>query len=172
MSLYGQVGVEELASQTARLLNAQPLEHKVFTTQMPFNYFPMSAGQLGQQFERQFKEECKAVFPGLEAYITTVQMPVFYGTGVKISTIFSEIVDLEKIKDQWQGDEVVSLDEVGLNLSNFDVMQSKGRVLLGNINVSEYDDYRLDFWLGFDEAGFSMTKLMLNTAEILLKHEL
>ncbi len=172
VSLYGQAGVEELAGQTARLLNAQPLEHKVFVKQMPFNYFPMSAGQLGQQLERQFKNECGAVFPGLEAYIAAVQMPVFYGTGVRVSAVFAEKADLDQIKDGWQASDVVSIDDTGLNLSNYDVMQSEGRVLLGNISASEHDDYRLDFWLGFDEVEFAIAKLLMNSAEILLKHEL
>ncbi len=80
----GAKGVRELASQTADLLNAKPIEPKAFTRQIAFNVIP----HIDVFQENGYtKEEMKMVWetrkileaPDILVNPTCVRVPVFYG---------------------------------------------------------------------------------------------
>ncbi len=88
----GRAGVEELAKQTAQLLNARAIEPKVYTAQIAFNLIP----QIDElQANGYTKEEMKLVWEvqkildtkALQINVTTVRVPVFFG--------HSQVVQLE-----------------------------------------------------------------------------
>jgi aspartate-semialdehyde dehydrogenase len=80
----GKRGVEELAGQTARLLNGQEIKRKVFAKQISFNVIP----QIGDFEDNGYtNEEMKMVWEthkifedeSIEVNPTCVRVPVFYG---------------------------------------------------------------------------------------------
>ena len=80
----GKRAVEELAGQTARLLNGQPTEQKVFSRQISFNVIP----HIGNFEDNGYtNEEMKMVWEthkileddSIEVNPTCVRVPVFYG---------------------------------------------------------------------------------------------
>ena len=80
----GKRAIEELAGQTARLLNGQPTEPKVFTRQISFNAIP----HIGSFEDNGYtNEEMKMVWEthkileddSIEVNPTCVRVPVFYG---------------------------------------------------------------------------------------------
>jgi aspartate-semialdehyde dehydrogenase len=80
----GRVGVEELAKQTAQLLNARAIEPKVYTAQIAFNLIP----QIDELQDNGYtKEEMKLVWEvqkildskSVQVNATTVRVPVFFG---------------------------------------------------------------------------------------------
>ncbi|MFT4631416.1 MAG: aspartate-semialdehyde dehydrogenase [Candidatus Pseudothioglobus sp.] len=80
----GKRAIEELAGQTARLLNGQPTELKVFTRQISFNVIP----HIGSFEDNGYtNEEMKMVWEthkileddSIEVNPTCVRVPVFYG---------------------------------------------------------------------------------------------
>jgi aspartate-semialdehyde dehydrogenase len=80
----GRRAVEELAGQTARLLNGQPTEQKVFSRQISFNVIP----HIGSFEDNGYtNEEMKMVWEtrkileddSIEVNPTCVRVPVFYG---------------------------------------------------------------------------------------------
>jgi aspartate-semialdehyde dehydrogenase len=80
----GKRAVEELAGQTARLLNGQPTEQKVFSRQISFNVIP----HIGSFEDNGYtNEEMKMVWEthkileddSIEVNPTCVRVPVFYG---------------------------------------------------------------------------------------------
>ena len=80
----GKSGVEELAGQTARLLNAQDIESQVFAKQIAFNAVPQINDFLDNGFT---KEEMKMIWEThkifednqIQVSPTCVRIPVFYG---------------------------------------------------------------------------------------------
>ena len=80
----GRAGVEELAKQTAQLLNARAIEPKVYTAQIAFNLIP----QIDELQDNGYtKEEMKLVWKvqkildskTVQVNATTVRVPVFFG---------------------------------------------------------------------------------------------
>ena len=80
----GASGVHELASQTAQILNAKPVEGEVFTRQIAFNAIPHIGGfeENGYTLEEmKMVWETKKIFEddSIEVNPTCVRIPVFYG---------------------------------------------------------------------------------------------
>lgn len=96
----GKSAVEELADQSARLLNGKPIEPRVYPRQIAFNVLPHIDVFLENGYT---KEEMKMVWetrkiieaPALRINPTTARVPVFYGhsealhieTGTRISAV-------------------------------------------------------------------------------------
>jgi aspartate-semialdehyde dehydrogenase len=171
-SFYGKQGVQELASQTTRLLNAQAFESQLFGQQMPFNYFPISANPLGAEIECQLAREALLGFPGVDTHIKGIQMPVFYGLSLLVSVILEEEADIAGLKSIWQAKELISYQDSTKQLSIMEVANQNGAIILGDLKKSEVDNYRVDFWLGVDDVKFSAAHSLISAAEFLLKHHL
>jgi aspartate-semialdehyde dehydrogenase len=80
----GRKAVEELAEQTAQLLNGRPVEARVLTRQIAFNCIPhidkfMDNGYTKEEMKMQW-ETCK-IFgdESIRVNATAVRVPVFYG---------------------------------------------------------------------------------------------
>ncbi len=71
VSERGRAGVEGLAGETARLLNAQALESTVFPEQIAFNVLPQGAASANSQISE--------LFDGIECQLFAVTVPVFFG---------------------------------------------------------------------------------------------
>lgn len=85
----GRAGINELAHQTAQLLNARPVEPALYTKQIAFNLFP----HIGAFQENGYTwEEMKMVqetrkimdLPALGVNPTAVRVPVFFGHAAAI----------------------------------------------------------------------------------------
>ena len=80
----GKEAIEELATQTAHLLNAQPIEAKVYPKQIAFNVIPQIDVFMDNGYT---KEEMKMVWEtkkimgddAIQVNPTCVRVPVFYG---------------------------------------------------------------------------------------------
>jgi aspartate-semialdehyde dehydrogenase len=90
VSVRGRTAVEELAGQTANLLNARPIEPQVFSKQIAFNILP----QVGEIQENGYSvEENRIVHesrkitqnPNLSINPTILQVPVFFGNGMVLA---------------------------------------------------------------------------------------
>jgi aspartate-semialdehyde dehydrogenase len=80
----GKEGVEELAGQTARLLNGQPVEPKVYPKQIAFNVLPhidvfMENGYTKEEMKMVWETRKILEDADIQVNPTTVRVPVFYG---------------------------------------------------------------------------------------------
>ncbi len=99
----GSSGVEELARQTAELLNARSHDPKVFTKQIAFNVIPHIDTFQGNGFTR---EEMKMVWEtqkilGDESILvnpTCVRVPVFFGHSEAVSVVGKAPLTVEKAR--------------------------------------------------------------------------
>jgi aspartate-semialdehyde dehydrogenase len=84
VSEVGRVGIEELESQTGKLLSFQPYGQEVFDTQVAFNmldrFGPVSAHKLRTVVQR-IRAEVRACLGSKSSYpaVQVVHAPVFYG---------------------------------------------------------------------------------------------
>ena len=88
----GKAGIDELAGQTAKLLNGYPAETNTFSQQIAFNCIP----QIDQFMDNGYtKEEMKMVWetqkifndPSIMVNPTCVRVPVFYGHAEAVQTM-------------------------------------------------------------------------------------
>lgn len=98
----GRAAVEELATQTARILNVQPVETKVFPTQIAFNVHPQHGSieeNGGSKVENQIGLELLKILNNEQVMInvTSVRVPVFFGTGVAININTQQDCDIKTI---------------------------------------------------------------------------
>lgn len=170
VSVYGQSAVEELAAQTAKLLNGQTVDAGFFHTQMAFNYFPMQATASGREVEEAFSAQLSSVFSDAEVSSRGIQMPVFHGVGLSVSVEVPEKAVFEGFIDDLRVKDGVLYQESNAGLSNFEFVQQDECVIsVGNLVQDLKNECRFQCALGFDDVKLAYGKSMINAAEKLLK---
>jgi aspartate-semialdehyde dehydrogenase len=104
VSHAGQSGVDELAGQTARLLNGLPVTPEVFGAQIAFNLHPSVGKAIDgvSVFEQQIEDELTELLGDASTQVTVqaLQLPIFFGecAAVKLRTRYglsrAEVIDL------------------------------------------------------------------------------
>jgi len=175
----GAKGISELASQTADLLNAKPIEPKVFTRQIAFNVIP----HIDVFQENGYtKEEMKMVWetrkimeaPDLLVNPTCVRVPVFYG--------HSEAVHIET-RDKITVAQARVLFAKAPGVELFDERKNGGyptavvdaaghdAVWVGRIREDISHPRGLDLWIVSDNVRKGAALNSVQIAELLLKEQ-
>ena len=101
MGGYGAAAVEELAAQTAALLNAQQRESKVFDAPVAFNLLPEAGEEEGGHAATEL-----AMAESVRRYLaretvgvsaSAVAVPVFHGDGMAVHVTLAEAVEPEAV---------------------------------------------------------------------------
>lgn len=87
VSERGRAGVEGLAGETARLLNAQALESTVFPEQIAFNVLPQGSAAANSQISE--------LFDGIDSQLFAVTVPVFFGHACAMQWRFDSDADAD-----------------------------------------------------------------------------
>ena len=113
----GKKGVEELAGQTAKLLNAQTPENKVYPKQIAFNVLP----QIDEFQDNGYtKEEMKMVWEtqkilgdeSIRVNPTCVRVPVFFGHSEAVHVECWDSISAEEVKElMMQSPNIALVDE-------------------------------------------------------------
>ncbi|RMG91045.1 MAG: aspartate-semialdehyde dehydrogenase [Zetaproteobacteria bacterium] len=99
----GGKGMDELARQTADLLNARQAESDVFPARIAFNVIPhidvfMDDGYTKE--ERKMMDETRKILdPNIAVTATTVRVPVFYGHSESINVTFEAPLPAAKARE-------------------------------------------------------------------------
>ncbi|WP_022947865.1 aspartate-semialdehyde dehydrogenase [Methylohalobius crimeensis] len=173
----GKEAIEELAMQTAQLLNGKPIEPKVYPKQIAFNVLPHIDVFLDNGYT---KEEMKMVWEtrkimeddSIQLNPTAVRVPVFYG--------HSEAVHLET-RDKIGADEARRLLEQAPGIVVMDrpeaggyptaVTEAAGRdpVYVGRIREDISHSRGLNFWVVADNVRKGAALNSVQIAELLVK---
>lgn len=174
-SAHGKAAVDDLAGQSAKLLNGIPAEPGIFPKQLAFNVLPLLADEEGSvSEERRLVDQVRKVLQdeGLPITVSCIQSPVFYG--------HAQVVHLEALRP-------IAAEEARSELENCD-----------DIQLSEEDDYPtqvsdasgsdalsigcvrndygipevLQFWSVADNIRFGGALMVIQTAERLLQEQL
>lgn len=103
VSAAGRKGVEELAGQTARLLNAQTPETSTFQKQIAFNVLP-ATGEVNEDgyvgWELMIEQDLKKMLGESVAVNTTcLNVPVFFGHSLSINVECWDPISAEEVKE-------------------------------------------------------------------------
>ncbi|MCG3730472.1 aspartate-semialdehyde dehydrogenase [Vibrio cincinnatiensis] len=170
----GKAGIDELAGQTAKLLNGIPADPQAFSQQIAFNCIP----QIDQFMENGYtKEEMKMVWetqkifndPSLMVNPTCVRVPVFYGHAEAIHIETSHPIDAEQVVtllDQTDGIEVFQGEEYPTQVRD---AGGKDNVLVGRIRNDISHHSGINLWVVADNVRKGAATNAVQIAEVLIR---
>jgi len=173
----GKSGVEELAGQTAQLLNVQSIESRVFPAQIAFNAIPA----IGEFEENGFTiEEMKMIWEthkifeddSIQVSPTCVRIPVFYGHSEAVYIETRKSISAETARQlfaDFSGIEVV--DDVKADIYPTAVAQAAGSdpVYVGRIRKDVANELGLHCWVVSDNVRKGAALNSVQIAEHLIE---
>ena len=176
----GKEAIEELAGQTASLLNAKPMKCEVYPKQIAFNVLP----QIDVFLENGYtKEEMKMVWETRKIFEdesimvnpTAVRVPVFFGHSEAVHIETKEKITAEKVTELLSATEGVTvLDE--RKDGGYPTAVSEGAnndpVYVGRIREDISHDKGIDMWVVADNVRKGAALNSVQIAEILIKQYL
>ncbi len=173
----GKEAIEELAHQTAALLNGKPVECKVYPKQIAFNVLPHIDAFMENGYT---KEEMKMVWETRKIFgddsimvnPTTVRVPVFYGHSEAVHIETREKISAERARELLTGAPgvtVLDLREPGGYPTA--VTESSGRdgVFVGRIRDDISHPRGLNMWVVSDNVRKGAALNTIQIAEVLIR---
>ncbi|HEY3488459.1 MAG TPA: aspartate-semialdehyde dehydrogenase, partial [Gammaproteobacteria bacterium] len=176
----GKEAVEELASQTASLLNAAPISMEVYPKQIAFNVLPHIDKFMDNGYT---KEEMKMVWEtrkimgdeSIQVNPTTVRVPVFYGhseavhieTRTKISA-----AEVRALLEKAPGIKVLDKHADGGYPTAVTEVANADAVYVGRIREDISHPRGINLWVVADNIRKGAALNSIQIAEILLKEYL
>ncbi|KUJ74899.1 aspartate-semialdehyde dehydrogenase [Thiomicrospira sp. XS5] len=173
----GKEAIDELATQTANLLNMKPVEANVYPKQIAFNCIP----QIDVFQENGYtKEEMKMVWEtqkimGDDSILvnpTAVRVPVFFGHSEAVHIETKEKITAEKAKELFKAaDGIVLIDEHqdgGYPTAVTDAADTNP-VYVGRVREDISYEKGLDLWVVADNVRKGAATNTVQIAELLVK---
>ncbi|RUO43809.1 aspartate-semialdehyde dehydrogenase [Aliidiomarina taiwanensis] len=170
----GAAGVDELAQQTAALLNGKPVEPEAFARQIAFNCIPQIDEFLDNDYT---KEEMKMVWEtqkifgdeSIRVNATAVRVPVFFGHAEAINIELRQPADVEEIKNILREAQGVELLE---NQADFPTQVSgasgQDKVLVGRVRADISHAHGMNLWVVADNVRKGAATNSVQIAEHLI----
>ena len=176
----GKEAIEELAGQTASLLNGRPIKTEVYPKQIAFNVLPHIDVFLDNGYT---KEEMKMVWETRKIFEddtirvnpTAVRVPVFYGHSEAIHIETRDKISAEKARELLsKADGVVVLDERADGGYPTAVTEGANNdaVYVGRIREDISHEKGLNLWVVADNVRKGAALNSVQIAEILIKEYL
>ncbi|QTR49961.1 aspartate-semialdehyde dehydrogenase [Candidatus Thiothrix anitrata] len=176
VSGLGREGVDELARQTAQLLNARPVESVVYPKQIAFNLLP----QIGEFLDNGYtQEEMKMVWevrkildtPDMPINPTTVRVPVFFGHSEVVNVELSQPLTRTQVTAMLrQSGAITVMDGVAFGDVPTPVTDAvySDSIYVGRIRADISHPTALNFWVVADNVRRSAALNAVQIAEILI----
>jgi aspartate-semialdehyde dehydrogenase len=174
----GAGGIEELAGQTAGLLNGKPVESRVMPVQIAFNVIP----QIDKFQDNGYtKEEMKMVWEtrkileddSIQVNPTCVRVPVFYGhsEAVNIETERKlTLAEAHKLLRKAPGVKLMDDPEAGVYPTAVGQAAGHDPVFVGRVREDISHPHGLNLWIVSDNVRKGAALNSVQIAEILLNH--
>ena len=176
----GKEAIEELASQTANLLNTKPIEPKVYPRQIAFNVLPQIDVFMDNGYT---KEEMKMVWETrkimgddtIQVNPTAVRVPVFYGHSEAVHIETRDKITAEQARELLRkAPGVVVMDE--RKDGGYPTAVTEGAnhdpVYVGRIREDISHPRGLDLWVVADNVRKGAALNSIQIAELLVKEHL
>jgi len=176
----GKNAIEELAGQTARLLNGKPVECNVYPKQIAFNVLP----QIDVFMENGYtKEEMKMVWETnkileddtIKVNPTAVRVPVFYGHSEAVHIETREKITAQACRELLEkapGVEVLDVHEDGGYPTAVTEGATNNPTYVGRIREDISHEKGIDLWVVSDNVRKGAALNSVQIAEILIKNYL
>ena len=173
----GKDAIEELAQQTALLLNGKPIETRVYPKQIAFNALPHIDVFLDNGYT---KEEMKMVWEtrkilgddSIQVNPTCVRIPVFYGHSEAVHIETREKIGAEEARallEKAPGVKVLDRREPGGYPTAVPEAAHHDEVFVGRIREDISHPRGLDLWIVADNVRKGAALNSVQIAEILVK---
>lgn len=174
VSAQGREAVNELARQTAELLNARPLEPRFFDRQMAFNLLAQvgASDDAGHGvLERRLVAELRELLdlPLLKISVTCIQVPVFFGDSYSVSLHSRTAVDLAAVNAALESAEGVELVDAGDYPTPVGDAVGQDVVYVGRVRGGIDEAEQLNLWLTTDNVRKGAALNAVQLAELLIK---
>ena len=170
----GKAGIDELAGQTAKLLNGMPADTEHFSQQIAFNCIP----QIDQFMENGYtREEMKMVWetqkilndPGITVNPTCVRVPVFYGHAEAIHLETCAPIDAQEVTtlfEQTDGIQVFENDDYPTQVRD---AGGKDHIMVGRIRNDISHHSGVNLWVVADNVRKGAATNAVQIAEVLIR---
>jgi aspartate-semialdehyde dehydrogenase len=173
----GKSGVEELAGQTARLLNAQTIEPSVYPTQIAFNAIPAIGDFEANGFtneEMKMVWETHKIFEDdtIQVSPTCVRVPVFYGHSEAVYVETKKPISATQARQLFaEGPGIEVIDDVNENGFPTAVGEAAATdpVFVGRIRKDVVNELGLHCWVVSDNVRKGAALNSVQIAEYLLE---
>ncbi|GLT14160.1 aspartate-semialdehyde dehydrogenase [Vibrio algivorus] len=170
----GKKGIDELAGQTAKLLNGLPVEKDAFTQQIAFNCIPQIDVMMDNGYT---KEEMKMVWetqkifndPSIQINPTCVRVPVFYGHAESLHIETQTPIDAEQVMDmleQMEGVEVFRGIDYPTQVRD---AGGKDTVMVGRVRNDISHHSGINMWVVADNVRKGAATNAVQIAEVLIR---
>lgn len=169
--------MQELARQTAELLNGRPLEPKGLDRQIAFNLLAQ-VGALDEQghseLERRLASELQQLLelPELPVSATCALAPVFFGDSLALGVQVEDEVDVAAVLRVLDAAPGIELVEAGDYPTAVGDAVGQDRVYVGRVRRGLDDPRQLNLWIASDNARKGTALNAVQIAELLIKHYL
>jgi len=173
----GKEAIEELATQTAQLLNGKPIQPEVYPKQIAFNVLPhidvfMANGYTKEEMKMIW--ETRKIFEDDQILVnpTTVRVPVFYGHSEAVHIETREKITADQARELLnRAPGVVVLDKREAGGYPTPVTEAAGKdgVYVGRLREDLSHPYGLNLWVVSDNIRKGAALNSIQIAEVLIK---
>lgn len=177
VSSRGREGVNELARQTAELLNARPLEPRGVDRQVAFNLLAQ-VGEVDEhghaELEKRLAGELQQLLgiEGLSVSATCALAPVFFGDSLALSVLCDSAVDVAGVRQLLETAPGIELVEAGDYPTVVGDAVGQDQVYVGRVRCAVSDPRQLNLWIASDNVRKGAALNAVQIAELLIKHYL
>jgi len=177
ISTLGRSGVQELARQTAELLNGRPLEPNTVDRQIAF---PRLA-QVGEvedhgqaRLEKRLAAEIQQLLslPELPVAATCALVPVFFGDSLALGVYADSDIDISAVLQLLEVAPGIELVEAGDYPTAVGDAVGQDQVYVGRVRRGVSDPRQLNLWIASDNVRKGAALNAVQIAELLIKHYL
>jgi aspartate-semialdehyde dehydrogenase len=175
VSAHGKVAVDELAGQSARLLNGIPAEPGVFAKQLAFNLLPLMTDEQGSvREERLIVDQVRKVLQdeGLPISVSCVQSPVFYGHAQVVHLEALRPISAEEARSELEQVDDIQLSEEDDYPTQVTEASGSDALSLGCLRNDYGIPEILQFWSVADNVRFGGALMAIETAERLVQEQM
>lgn len=175
VSARGKAAVDDLAGQSARLLNGIPPEAGIFPKQLAFNLLPLLPDNEGSvREERRLVEQVRKILQdeGLPVSVTCIQSPVFYGHAQVVHLEALRPLSAEEARDELRQAGDIELSEEQDYPTQVGDASGNALLSIGCLRNDYGIPELLQFWSVADNVRFGGALMAVETAERLVREYL
>ncbi|MEQ1968642.1 aspartate-semialdehyde dehydrogenase [Xenorhabdus nematophila] len=174
VSVHGKAAIDELAGQSARLLNGIPPDEGRFGKQLAFNLLPLLPDAEGAvREERRIVDQIRRILQdeGLPVSVSCVQSSVFYGIAQMVSLETLRPVGIEEAREELERLEEIQVSEEGDYPTQVTDASGSDGLSIGCLRNDYGMPEMLQFWSVADNIRFGGALMAVEIAEKLMQEQ-
>ncbi|CDG20857.1 USG-1 protein [Xenorhabdus poinarii G6] len=174
VSVHGKAAIDELAGQSARLLNGIPPDEGRFSKQLAFNLLPLLPDADGiVREERRIVDQIRRVLQddGLPISVSCVQSSAFYGIAQMVSVETLRPVGVEEARSEFERFEEIQVSEDGDYPTQVTDASGSDNLSIGCLRHDYGMPDMLQFWSVADNIRFGGALMAVEVAEKLMQEQ-